>query len=97
MTHPRRRVVVTGAAGRIGRAITPLLPSNWELQLTDRMPANGIGTLNVNDPDACRLAFAAADAVVHLAAVPDPSAPWETLMRPNVMGGVVRRRRSRRR
>jgi uronate dehydrogenase len=65
-----RRIVMTGAAGSIGRAITPLLAERWELHLTDRVP--GVGSvLDVRNAEACRTTFAGADAVIHLAANPD--------------------------
>lgn len=81
-----RRVVVTGAAGRIGRAVAPLLPPAWDLQRTDLTAGEGVAALDVSDADACRAAFRHADAVVHLAAVPDPAATWEQLLPANVVG-----------
>jgi nucleoside-diphosphate-sugar epimerase len=86
MTQTRRRVVLTGAGGRIGRAITPLLPAQWDVQSTDLTASEGISTLDIGNPDACRAAFAGADAVVHLAAVADPEASWERLLPANVVG-----------
>jgi nucleoside-diphosphate-sugar epimerase len=81
-----RRVVLTGAAGGIGRAVTPLLPGTWELVTTDRRADGAITFLDATDLDACALAFAGADAVVHLAGNPDPSASWSDLRAPNVEG-----------
>jgi len=86
VTQTRRRVVLTGAGGRIGRAITPLLPANWDMQGTDLTASEGISTLDISNPDACRAAFAGVDAVVHLAAIPDPEASWERLLPVNVVG-----------
>jgi len=86
MMRTRRPVVVTGAAGRIGRAIAPLLPQDWEMQETDLNARDGISVLDVSDPDACRLTFTGADAVVHLAAVPDPTASWSQLLPANIVG-----------
>jgi nucleoside-diphosphate-sugar epimerase len=80
------RVVVTGAAGGIGRAVAPLLPPDWDLVRTDLRPAPGVEALDVTDAAACRTAFAGAAAVVHLAAVPDPEATWDALLPPNVVG-----------
>ncbi len=78
--------MVTGAAGRIGRAIAPLLPADWEVQGTDLTAGDGISALDVSDAGACRAAFAGVDAVVHLAAMPDPAAAWEQLLPVNVIG-----------
>ncbi len=82
----RLRVVLTGADGRIGRSVSPLLPDRWDLVRTDRVAGDGCEALDVEDLDACRAAFAGADAVVHLAADPDPEASWEDLLGPNVVG-----------
>jgi nucleoside-diphosphate-sugar epimerase len=86
MTDLCRRVVLTGAGGRIGSAIMPLLPACWDVQRTDLEADQGIGALDVTDRDACPAAFTGADAVVHLAAVPDPAASWERLLPANVVG-----------
>jgi nucleoside-diphosphate-sugar epimerase len=81
-----RRVVLTGASGRIGRAIFPLLPADWDVLRTDRETSEDIAALDVTDADACHRVFTGADAVVHLAAVPDPAATWEQLLPANVLG-----------
>jgi len=84
----RRRVVVTGAAGRIGRTVSSALADRWELVRTDRpgAGADGVLDLDVTDLDACRTAFAGADAVVHLAADPSPDATFDDLLAPNLVG-----------
>ena len=86
MTEPTRRVLLTGAGGLIGRAIAPLLPAGWDLLRTDLRAADGIAALDVTVADACVTAFTGIDAVVHLAAVPDPDASWEQLLPANVVG-----------
>ncbi len=78
--------MVTGGAGLIGQAIAPLLPGSWDVQRTDLEASEGVAAVDVTDPEACRRAFNGADAVVHLAAVPDPAASWETLLPANVVG-----------
>ena len=76
---------MTGAGGRIGAAVAPVLGDRWDLRLTDLRA--GAGTvLDVSDELACREAFAGADAVVHLAADPSPRASWEALHPANVVG-----------
>lgn len=84
-----RRVVVTGAAGSIGRAVRAQLRARWDLCETDKVAAEGVEHLDVTDLDACRRAFTGADAVVHLAAVPDPNASWEQLLPANVIGAYT--------
>jgi nucleoside-diphosphate-sugar epimerase len=85
--YGRQRVVImTGGAGRIARAVLPLLPATWELRATDLIAGSGVTALDVTDRRACASAFAGADAVVHLAADPDPEADWDALLPANVVG-----------
>jgi NAD+ dependent glucose-6-phosphate dehydrogenase len=96
-TTRRRRVLVTGAAGRIGRAFRAGVGDRYALRLADRRPdaAGDPGDLgghetmplDVADPDACRRACAGVDAVVHLAADPSPEADFHgSLLANNVVG-----------
>ena len=78
-------MVLTGAAGSIGRAASTSLASRWNLHRTD-MAGGAAAVLDVEDLDACREAFAGADAVVHLAGVPTPGASWAELFPANVVG-----------
>lgn len=81
-----RHVTVTGAGGRIGRAIASLLPADWKVRGTDLIADGRVEALDIHDLDACRRAFTGVDAVVHLAAVPDPAASWQLLLPTNVVG-----------
>jgi hypothetical protein len=81
----KRRVLITGAAGRIGATVRDHLAERWELLATDTA-GSGLPELDVTDQAACRAAFEGADAVVHLAAVPDPAAAWDDLLPANVVG-----------
>lgn len=69
-------VVVTGGSGRLGRHVVERLKGKARLTVIDtRAPADPeIGHLDVSilDLDGLRRAFAGVDAVVHLAAVPNP-------------------------
>ena len=82
-------MVLTGAAGRIGRSITPTLAARWDLQLTDVRAGERVDRCDITDLDACRAAFGGVDAIVHLAAVPDPDAPWQDLLPANVIGAYT--------
>jgi nucleoside-diphosphate-sugar epimerase len=85
----RRRVLITGAAGRIGRAISPALAARWDLLRSDLNPDGDDMALDVTDLDACRTAFTGVDAVVHLAGDPDPKATWDRLRPANVVGAYT--------
>lgn len=83
------RVVVTGAAGRIGRVfVGSPAPPGWEVIATDRLAGVGVAALDVTDPGACRDALSTIDAVVHLAADPSTSADFRTTVLPLNMVGT---------
>lgn len=63
-----------------------MLPAHWDVRGTDLIADERVGTLDVRDLEACRAAFTGADAVVHLAAVPEPNASWHVLLPSNVVG-----------
>ncbi|MDT4911228.1 MAG: uronate dehydrogenase [Pseudonocardiales bacterium] len=79
-------VLLTGAAGRIGRALMERLPAfGWELRPFDRddVPGGIIGDVtSAADLDA---AMSDVDAVVHLAGQPT-EAPWPIIRNANVEG-----------
>ena len=72
----RSRVLITGAAGRIGSFLTRHLADQYDFVLTDiRPPADACGfpfiAADISDPEAMRALCSDIDTVVHLAA--DPS------------------------
>jgi uronate dehydrogenase len=81
----RAGLLLTGAAGRIGRAIRPVLDQRWDVIATD-LAGTGMAALDVTDLAACRRYCRGVDAVVHLAGDPNPGAGWETLLPANVIG-----------
>jgi nucleoside-diphosphate-sugar epimerase len=87
----KRKVLVTGAAGRIGSFVTRQWVERYALTLTDiREPAETYGfpfvQANLTDFDAmCRLCEGI-DTVVHLGADPSMEAPWESLLPNNIIG-----------
>ncbi|GAA5200285.1 NAD(P)-dependent oxidoreductase [Rugosimonospora acidiphila] len=76
-------VLVTGAAGGVGRLLVPELRGEHELVLTDRAHAPGVVPGDLADPDFLRGVVAGADAIVHLAGDPNPSRGWDRLRVPN--------------
>lgn len=81
-------VLLTGAAGSIGRMLTARLPAlGWQLRLFDRVPIDlpDAITGDITDPDALDRAMAGIDAVVHLAGEPMETT-WPRIRDANVEG-----------
>jgi nucleoside-diphosphate-sugar epimerase len=85
-------VVITGAAGTIGRAVVPLLARHHELRLLDiTLPEDAArwpGTwraCSVTDGPSLSAALGGADALIHLAGIPT-EAPWADLLSANIDG-----------
>lgn len=72
-----KRVVITGSAGRLGRAAVAELTARghtvigYDLRPTPGLPADRSFVGSLSEPDRLRAALAGADAVIHLAATPD--------------------------
>jgi nucleoside-diphosphate-sugar epimerase len=86
-----RKVLITGAGGRIGSFLTNQWKEKYELRLTDiRKPAETHGfdfhEVNLADFDAVRPLCDGIDTVVHLGADPSMEAPWESLLPNNIVG-----------
>lgn len=85
------RILITGAAGRIGSSLTQQLRGRYDFRLADvRPPAETYGYPfiqgDVADEAAMREACRDTDVVIHLAANPSPNATWEQLLPSNVIG-----------
>lgn len=87
-------VLVTGAAGRIGRVLAEDLAGELELRLTDRVAPGpgdppalaGLRQADITDAAALDALMAGVDAVVHLAGSADVRAGWETVRTANLDG-----------
>jgi nucleoside-diphosphate-sugar epimerase len=88
------RVLLTGAAGRIGTAFYRDHGSDYWFRLADRpgfalSPRDGHEAISFDivDLDSCRRACEGIDAVVHLAADPEPASGfYESLLDNNIKG-----------
>lgn len=94
------RVVVTGAAGNIGRIVTDALAPHHRLVLIDRRKVLAPNWIVADvsrhrmstpwSPAAWRRrwdrSFEGASVVVHLAADPEPRSPWRRILRHNIVG-----------
>ncbi len=90
----RRRVLVTGAAGRIGSYFAEHARQKFDLRLMvmegeDTGHIQGFGevqTGNVEDLNRMKQVCAGVDTVLHLAGDPSPSATWDSLLGTNIVG-----------
>jgi len=82
-----KRVLITGAAGNLGRKLTQHLQGRYDLRLLDRQSSDEgnvqIAHLEHWDP-ALVQHFAGVDTVVHLAANPNPMPDWFELLESNM-------------
>ncbi len=87
MKDPGPRVLVTGAEGVIGSVVRARLAGRFDLRSLTRAPATFPSHVaDIADIGAIRPAFEGVAAVVHLAAAPHVSSPWEEVLHSNVVG-----------
>src|SRR5437867_8440021 len=83
-------VLVTGSAGRIGRAaVAALTAAGWHVRGFDRMPTPGAAesiTGDLTDADALRHATRDTQAMIHLGASPDDDDFLTRLLPNNLVG-----------
>jgi nucleoside-diphosphate-sugar epimerase len=87
----KRKILITGAAGRIGSFLTNQWQDRYDLTLTDVLePKHTFGLpftkADISDFAAVLKLCHGIDTVVHLGADPRMEAPWETLLPSNVIG-----------
>jgi UDP-glucose 4-epimerase len=84
------KVVCTGGSGRLGRHVVGLLRGDCALIVLDLRPPEaevGFVQADITDVAALQRAFAGQDAVIHLAAIPNPrAAAPDVTFRNNVQG-----------
>jgi nucleoside-diphosphate-sugar epimerase len=81
-----RRIVITGAAGNVGRTVTEALEGRHTLALMDRTTCPGREVIRVELSDFAAVLdrMPEADAVVHLGANPDEAA-WQDILTNNIV------------
>src|SRR5207247_10124498 len=85
---PGPTVLVTGMSGLIGGAVRKHLAGRYELRALNRRPIEGVPChqADVADLDGIQPAFKGVHAVVHLAASVGTHAPFDAILRANVVG-----------
>ena len=94
-----QKILVTGGSGRLGRYVTHILSKRCDLTVLDRVPAHletRVIEADVTNYNALRDAFRTQEAIIHLAAIPDPrTAPADVTFQTNVQErGPARRRKT---
>ncbi|NTF16513.1 NAD-dependent epimerase/dehydratase family protein [Agrobacterium tumefaciens] len=86
--QPARSVLLTGAAGNVGRLLRPILARNFALKVTDIVDfdtTEGESKIvgDLASPDFCKQAVSEVDAVIHLAGLVGPAFAFEETIDPN--------------
>ena len=88
----RKRVLITGAAGRIGSSLAAHLKDRYDLRvhyhrtIPEQPPVPDQVIADVSKFEQIAPAMVGIDAVVHLAGDPSPRAPWESVLERNIIG-----------
>ena len=88
----KRRVLITGAGGRIGSHLAESLRDRYDLRLLyhrtipDAPPVADRTRADIAELTAIAPALDGIDSVVHLAGEPSPRAPWADVHRQNIVG-----------
>jgi len=85
----RKRVLLTGSAGTIGRIFRQYARHRYDIVCFDCRPTKGVRkafVANLTDLAALRRAARGCDAIVHLAAFPGPADFLETIVPNNIIG-----------
>lgn len=85
----KKRILLTGAAGRVGRLVRPLLQKKYALRLCDIAPVattaddDEVLSGDLADPTVAARAIEGVEAVVHLAGLVAPAVSFEDTLAPN--------------
>src|SRR5438874_2350024 len=88
----KKRVLITGAAGRIGSSLAAQLKDRYDLRLQyhrtvpDEKPVPDFVVADVAQYDQIAPVMQGIDAVVHMAGDPSTRASWESVHQANVVG-----------
>src|SRR5687768_3070775 len=87
----RRRVLITGASGNIGKMLTARLSGTYDFVLTDVEAGKSdeglaIQGADIRDLEHMQPLMKGVDTIVHLAGDPSPQATWESVYEVNILG-----------
>jgi nucleoside-diphosphate-sugar epimerase len=88
----RKRVLITGAGGRIGASLAEQLRDRYDLRLQyhhaipEQKPVEDFVVADIANYEQIAPALAGIDAVIHMAGEPSPRAPWADVHEANIVG-----------
>lgn len=86
----RRRVLITGATGGIGKLLAQRLADDYELVLQGRHPDEDdpadIRIAHLDDYDETLVLMEGVDTVVHMAGSASPESSWDDVLSANIVG-----------
>jgi NAD+ dependent glucose-6-phosphate dehydrogenase len=88
----KKKVLITGAAGRIGSSLAERLKDAYDLRLhyhrnrPENPPSGDVITADISKYEEIAPAMAGVDAVVHMAGDPRTTAPWSDILERNIVG-----------
>lgn len=87
----RRRILITGARGRVGTCLTNGLAPDYALRLHNRTPETGSDEFeyvncDIADLDNVRPMMNNVDTVIHMAGNPSVQGSWESILSCNIIG-----------
>ena len=88
----RKRVLITGAAGRIGSSLAEQLKDRYDLRLhynrsvPEQKPVEDFAIADISKYEQVAPLMAGIDAVVHMAGEPSVGGSWESVHEANILG-----------
>jgi len=88
----KKRVLITGAAGRIGSSLADLLKERYDLRVhyhrtvPEQPPVSDIAIADISQYDQVAAMMSGMDAVVHMAGEPSTTGSWESVRERNIVG-----------
>ena len=81
--YMKKRVLITGGAGRIGSILNEHLKDKYDVVLLDIKSKKGVQKVNLGNPNIKKY-FRKVDTVIHLAAFVSSKASWKDTLKYNI-------------
>ena len=86
-----KKILITGANGRVGRLLQAALSSDYDLRLADISPcettySEDTHVINILSPESLTAVMRGVDCVIHLAAIADEIPDAERILQTNILG-----------